>query len=270
MELVTVRKPGTHHRTSYLPSSPERLNEARKQWAQDETGPFSDLFLPQMIGYIKSKSLVESQEFKMLDPEVQAALQAKTAPHLELLSHILSPSVRSPEEYLAAAVGFMSLQSKGTVTLRSKKPSDPPLVDPKFLDDAFDKRVAIEAVREAMKFLNSPSLRKDHVRFAAEPESLTDKDILVFVSKTATSMWHMCGTVAMGKPHAPNACVDTDFRVLGLEGLRVVDMSVVPFLPSWKTNMMTASAHTQAIAYLIGQTAAEKMIAEYSGLDTEL
>ncbi|KAL8676377.1 MAG: hypothetical protein Q9186_007101, partial [Xanthomendoza sp. 1 TL-2023] len=231
MELVTVRKPGTPHRTSYLPSSPENLDEARKQWAQDETGPFSEFFLPQMIGYIKSKSLVESQEFKSLDSEVQAALQAKTSPHLELISHILSPSVASPEQYLAGAVSFMSLQSSGTVALRSKDSSDAPVVDPKFLDAAFDKRVAIEAVREALKFLNSPSLKKDHVRFAAEPKSLSDKDILAFVSKTATSMWHMCGTVAMGKPHALDACVDTDFRVLGLEGLRVVDMSVAPFLP---------------------------------------
>ncbi|KAL8801687.1 MAG: hypothetical protein Q9182_004281 [Xanthomendoza sp. 2 TL-2023] len=160
MELVTVRKPGTPHRTSYLPSSPEHLDAARKQWAQDESGPFSQFFLPQMIGFIKSKSLVESQEFKLLDPEVQATLQAKTTPHLELVSHILSPLIKSPEEYLAAAVSFMSLQSNGTVTLRSKDPSDPPLIDPKFLDDAFDKRVAIEAVREAMKFLNSPSLKK--------------------------------------------------------------------------------------------------------------
>lgn len=73
----------------------------------------------------------------------------------------------------------MSLQSSGTVNLRSKDPSDPPFVDPKFLEDAFDKRVAIEAVREAFKFLNSPSLSRDHVRFAAEPDSMSDKDVLV-------------------------------------------------------------------------------------------
>lgn len=73
----------------------------------------------------------------------------------------------------------MNPQSSGTVALRSKDPSDPPLVDPKFLDSAFDRRVAVEAFREAIKFLNSPSLKKDHVRFAAEPESLSDEDILV-------------------------------------------------------------------------------------------
>ncbi|KAL8665791.1 MAG: hypothetical protein Q9202_001913 [Teloschistes flavicans] len=86
MEIITVRKPGTPNRTSYLSSSPEERDEARKQWAQNETGPFSEFFLPQMVGFIKSNSLVESQEFTTLGPEVQAALQAKTSPHLELIS----------------------------------------------------------------------------------------------------------------------------------------------------------------------------------------
>ena len=44
-------------------------------------------------------------------------------------------------------------------------------------------------------------------------------------------MWHMCGTVKMGKPGEANACVDKDFRVTGVRGLRVVDMSVAPFMP---------------------------------------
>lgn len=47
----------------------------------------------------------------------------------------------------------------------------------------------------------------------------------------ATSMWHMCGTTRMGKPTDPKACVDKDCRVLGTQALRVVDMSVAPFLP---------------------------------------
>ena len=69
-------------------------------------------------------------------------------------------------------------------------------------------------------------------------------------------MWHMCGTVKMGKPDDVNACVDEDCRVRGVQGLRVVDMSIVPSVPN---------AHTQAVAYVVGATAAEKLIAEYQG-----
>lgn len=43
-------------------------------------------------------------------------------------------------------------------------------------------------------------------------------------------MWHMCGTAKMGKPAEPDTCVDKDFRVLGVQGLRVVDMSVAPLM----------------------------------------
>ena len=43
-------------------------------------------------------------------------------------------------------------------------------------------------------------------------------------------MWHMCGTVKMGKPAEPDTCVDRDFRVLGVQALRVVDMSVAPLM----------------------------------------
>lgn len=44
-------------------------------------------------------------------------------------------------------------------------------------------------------------------------------------------MWHPCSTVTMGNPDNPDTCVDINFRVLGIKGLRVVDMSVAPFLP---------------------------------------
>ena len=93
--------------------------------------------------------------------------------------HIGTASVQRPEQYISLAVSLMNLQSSGTVSLLSKDFSDPPNLEPNFLNDPFDKRIAIEAVREAMQFLSSPALKKDHVRFAAEPKSLNDNDILV-------------------------------------------------------------------------------------------
>lgn len=77
----------------------------------------------------------------------------------------------------------------------------------------------------------------------------------------------MCGTVKMGKPAEPDTCVDKDFRLAGLQGLRVVDMSVAPLMSKWVLllhSLVTLtmfdgvnSAHTQAVAYVIGETAAE-------------
>ena len=63
----------------------------------------------------------------------------------------------------------------------------------------------------------------------------------------------MAGTVAMGKD-VEDACVDTAFRLIGTQGLRVADMSVCPLLPS---------SHTQSTAYIIGELAAERIAADH-------
>jgi len=84
----------------------------------------------------------------------------------------------------------------------------------------------------------------------------------------------MCSTVRMGKKEDKGACVDTDFRVRGVKNLRVVDLSVIPLLPKWvflfgvveSNKLILCSNHTQSTAYLVGETAAEKIIKEY-GLD---
>ncbi|KAL8643565.1 MAG: hypothetical protein Q9210_007627 [Variospora velana] len=161
-----------------------------------------------------------------------------------------------PHLYLATAVAFHGTETGGSITLSSSDPNSAPLIDPAFLTHPFDRHLAIHSVRETMKFLRTPSLAKDQIRLAAGPKGEgDDEEILDYIRATATSMWHPCSTAKMGKPSDASACVDTSFKVFGLEGLRVVDMSVAPFLPS---------AHTQATAYLIAQTAGEKLVAEYS------
>ena len=76
-------------------------------------------------------------------------------------------------------VAFMNPQSSGTVTLRSSNPSDPALIDPSFLSDPFDRRTAIEAVREALDYLDMPALSDHRERIATGPRGGTDEEILV-------------------------------------------------------------------------------------------
>lgn len=223
LELVTTRKSGSHHRSSYLPSSPEAFEEARKQWMRDQTGPLSDFYLPQMISYLKCDVVLQSKEFKELDEFVQEALLAETVPNYEIYSvsrsfglyivkpslcthaarillrptfnfrsllnqlipqpqHTGTPTISAPEQYLAVAVAFMGFQGTGEVKLRSANPEDPPLIDPKFLSHPYDRRVAIEAVRDALQFLDMPYLAKDQIRLATGPKGRSDEEILVRVS----------------------------------------------------------------------------------------
>lgn len=86
------------------------------------------------------------------------------------------------------------------------------------------------------------------------PKSMSDEDIMEYARETTATTWHMSCTAKMGKPDDEMAVVDTHFRVKGLVGLRVADMSVTPFLPN---------CHTMAVAYQIGEMAAERLVAEY-------
>ncbi|KAI4114978.1 MAG: hypothetical protein LQ345_004335 [Seirophora villosa] len=230
IELVTIQKPDSHHRSAYM-GSPEQMAEARKQWATDQTGPLASYFMPQMIGFIRSDDILASEAFSKLSALNRSGLSGRTKPTYEIISQAPSPSVQAPSLYLSTAVAFHGTESGGEITLQSADPNDPPLINPDFLSHPFDRHIAIHAVRETLGFVHTPSLAKDQIRLAAGPKGDGDDDILDYVRNTATSMWHPCGTVKMGKAEDEGTCVDTSFKVVGLEGLRVVDMSVAPFLP---------------------------------------
>lgn len=87
--------------------------------------------------------------------------------------------MKAPEQYLATAVAFPGTQGTGEVKLHSSDPNEHPVIDPKFLSHAFDRRVAIESVRETLEFLDQPVLAKDQLRLAAGPTGLSDDEILV-------------------------------------------------------------------------------------------
>lgn len=95
------------------------------------------------------------------------------------LQQILSLSVKVFEKYLAIAIVFSSNHALGEVTLQSINPVDLSTINLNFLSRLFDKRLAIESVRETLEFLNKPLMSKDSIRFAAGPEGDGDEDILV-------------------------------------------------------------------------------------------
>ena len=138
-----------------------------------------------MIGYLKNPAIINSKEFVLLHRQVQNAIWSSTSSHPtnSILQHISRPSPTGPEQHIAIAAAFMNVQSSGSITLRTSNASDPALVDPEFIHEDYDKRVAIEAIRDAMKFLKSPVLYKNHVSFTAWPDGDSDKDILVGVPR---------------------------------------------------------------------------------------
>jgi choline dehydrogenase-like flavoprotein len=146
----------------------------------------------------------------------------------------------------------MNPQSRGTVTLASPDPSSSPLINPNFLTHPFDRRLIIDGIRETMRIQRAPVFAHRTLKTLG-PASDSDEDIWQHVKSNLRSSWHMSCTAAMGR-HEGEAVVDSRFRVFGVEGLRVVDLSVCPFV---------VNAHTQSAAYVMGEIGAEVLAGEY-------
>lgn len=126
-------------------------------------------------------------------------------------------------------------KSCGTLRLASKDPLARPLIDCSYFSDADDLRCAIAGVRWNLKILYAAAfddIRADEVAPGVKLRS--DEELENFVRRTASTTWHPAGTCKMGQDAL--AVVDAQLKVHGLEGLRVVDASIMPRVVSGNTN----------------------------------
>jgi pyridoxine 4-oxidase len=147
---------------------------------------------------------------------------------------------------------LMRPRSRGSVRLASADPSDPPLIDPGFLTEPADLDLMAQAVALARDIGAAPELadwRKREVfpgRGVRRRQGLRD-----FARRAANSFHHPIGTCPMGTDAA--AVVDLALRVRGVEGLRVVDASVMPSLPQAMVNAATIAIAERASDLILGR-----------------
>jgi choline dehydrogenase-like flavoprotein len=256
--LVYTRKPGDTDRQEFY-GDEKVMDEAMEQWKKDSTGPWTKFACELGVGWFKLDKLAQTEEFKALPKEAQDFLNKETVPHYELMTHFpihwfIPGFPDSNLNYSCLLVFYYNAQARGEVTLQSSDPNAPLKFDPKFLGTPFDRRVAIESLRDAFRIAKAEAYTQDNVAMLAGPQGDSDEDLLAYWRATISSSWHMTGTTKMGKATDNDAVVDNDFKVIGFENLRIVDNGVVPVL---------ASCHIQSVAYVTGATAAEKLIAEY-------
>jgi choline dehydrogenase len=123
--------------------------------------------------------------------------------------------------------------SRGQVTLRSPVPHARPRIVHNYLQTEEDRRSMIDGVRLNFEIHAAPALREWRRADFLVPKSDSEADIMDFVQRRAHTVYHPVGTCAMG------SVVDAELRVLGLEGLRVVDASVMPAITRGNTNAAT-------------------------------
>ena len=139
--------------------------------------------------------------------------------------------------------------STGWVRARSADPFADPLIQPNYLEDERDRRVLVAGMRMARRLLQTqPLQRYAPVETLPGPQVQSDDELLDFARRYAVSSYHLCGTARMGAAGDPGAVVDAQLRVHGLQGLRVVDASVMPNV---------TSANTCAATMMIAERAAD-------------
>ena len=229
--IPAVRTNPKDERTQYYKSK-ELQAAARTLWEKDGSGPLSEYATTLGIAYEKLDNLAELPEFQALTKEEQDHLLAPTVPHFEYalngpwLPHFLSPD--TAEAGVTIFLFLLNQRSTGSVRLQSSDPKQPLIYDPNWFSHPYDRKVAVEATRKTLKIMNTPEFQKGTVVIDG-PKSDSEEDILAYWRVNTESTWHMMGTARMGKD-ASTAVVDKNFKVFGVENLRIADMSVIPIV----------------------------------------
>lgn len=190
---------------------------ALEEFTASQTGPFAS-------------NLAESGGFA----RVEAGAEAPDTQYHVAPIHIVEEGMGDPQAHgVWVSPCLLTPNSRGSVRLASNDPTAKPVVRNGFYAEEGDMERAIAAVRLAREICAQPAMRP----YCAEPFTVpagdSDEDIRAHVARTTYPIYHPVGTCAIG------SVVDADLRVEGLEGLRVVDASVMPSVPRGNTNAPT-------------------------------
>jgi choline dehydrogenase len=179
-------------------------------------------------------------------PNLQYHIQPLSTPKLGDPLH--------PFEAFTASVCNLRPESRGYVRIKSRDPRDQPAIQPNYLADPADRKVAADAIKLTRCIVGAPAMS------GFEPEELlpglqfqSDEELAREAGNIGTTIFHPVGTCKMGTVSDTGAVVDERLRVHGIEGLRVVDASVMPAITSGNTNSPTL---------MIAEKAAEMMLVD--------
>lgn len=189
----------------------------------------------------------------LISPDIQYHILPATIDFDKLASQGVMELEQQPG--LTIAPCQVRPESRGWIRIKSADPTAYPSIQPNYLSDPLDREVIVAGLRWARKIANQPAL-KPYVQSELLPGEAanTDADLLDFAKNTGATIYHPVGTCQMG--HGPRAVVDPQLRVHGIEGLRVIDASIMPRLVSGNTNAPTIMIAEKASDMILGRRVA--------------
>ncbi|MFV0384536.1 GMC family oxidoreductase [Paracoccus sp. (in: a-proteobacteria)] len=196
-----------------------------------------------------ASSLFETGGFWYVDPDARSPdIQL----HLGLGTGIEHGVAAMPKGGVTLNSCYLRPRSRGTVRLQSADPADAPLIDPNYLQDPMDREMSIRGLKLTQAILSQPALKPFILAERLPgPDTRTDKDYFNFICTHSKTSHHCAGTCRMGVD--AGAVVDLRLRFNGIQGLRVVDNSIMPTV---------ISSNTNAAAIMIGEKASDMIKAD--------
>jgi choline dehydrogenase len=201
---------------------------ALEEYESSRTGPFAS-------------NLAEAGGFARVDPDAPAPdVQFHLAP-----AHIVEEGMGDPEGHgLWVSPCLLTPHSRGSVRLASSDPTAKPIVRNDFYTVGDDMQRMIAGLRLTLDICSQAAMRPYCAEPFNTPEAETDEALRAHVARTTFAVYHPVGTCRMGED--ADAVLDPQLRVNGLEGLRVVDASVMPVVPRGNTNAPTIAIAERA------------------------
>ncbi|KAF9492662.1 aryl-alcohol oxidase-like protein [Pleurotus eryngii] len=221
---------------------------ALNQWNTNHTGPLSTNPVMNHIGFLRipdDNAIWQENE----DPSA-----GPNSPHYEIAFG--NCFVTTSAQTVPSSGGFMTItpivvspSSRGYVRLSTSNPFDAPLIDPGFFSNDLDMAIMIEAVKASQRYVATSSWSNFIIGpYIDSANTTTPEDIIEYTRQRTATTRHPTGTAQVGK------VVNGDLTVKDISGVRIVDASIFPHVPS---------AHTQAPTYIIAERAADLIKAAY-------
>ena len=232
----------THEAT--IPTTNDRLNTLRGkaglalQWLLRRSGP---LAVGINQGGCFVRALASGDPVEDARPDIQY--------HVSTLSADMAGGAVHPFSGFTLSVCQLRPSSRGTVRIRSDDARDAPAMRPNYLDTELDRATNVAAVRHARAVASSAAMTPLVRREVRPGPEVGDEDaaLLDYCRASGATIFHPTGTARMGPDGDAGAVLDPRLRVRGVAGLRVVDCSAMPTVPSGNTN---------AAAVMLGEKAA--------------
>ena len=178
-------------------------------------------------------------------------------PHANLEYHVQPLSLDAfgedlhPFPAMTASVCNLNPTSRGHVRIKSNRFDDAPEIAPNYLSTEEDRQIAAQSLRQVREIMSKPAMQKYKPQeWKPGIEFQSDDELAKLAGDIANTIFHPTGTAKMGRDDDPTAVVDTRLRVRGIEGLRVVDASVMPEITSGNTNAPTLMIAEKAARWI--------------------